>query len=980
MASSPNDSDPNSQQGDDDPNPNISPQEELDFSILFDYDYSQPVAEEPTPSHKIISPPTGVTYPHDDVSDYGLKPYPFALSSLSADHMGRYGQPDSIGSKCYLDPLKAAGPPTLSPRIEITPSYELIHSGGPFSSRDTDLLVEHQSSSATASPRFTLPVPGFESYREPLCLSPPSSGSSASFISETNFSPYTSPCVSPNNGPSDDLCPQFQNTHAHYSPRTSPIMSPQATVVEDTCLGPRSPSPRPNSRSSSPGAKRRYSCTELYGSQHPHSSPRQSRTPSPQASPHISLREDGATVTYTQLSTSSSLMDAMNNLTTDPSCGVPTKIWRTTPDPSPLASHKASMPCHVLQPIEYIGSCEQENRRNPPPDSILLVPPSWPKQLMPTIPICSIPVQSLPPLEWPLSSHSGSYELQIEVQPKPHHRAHYETEGSRGAVKAPTGGHPVVQLHGYVDHKPLGLQIFIGTADERILKPHAFYQVHRITGKTVTTTSFEKIIGNTKVLEIPLEPKNNMKATIDCAGILKLRNADIELRKGETDIGRKNTRVRLVFRVHIPESSGRIVSLQVASNPIECSQRSAHELPMVERQDVDTCLVYGGQQMILTGQNFTAESKVIFTEKIPDGQQVWEMEATVDKDKSQSNMLFVEIPEYRNKHIRVPVKVNFYVINGKRKKSQPQHFTYHPVPSIKTEPIDDYNPSLICNTVHSGLRTVTQPYYSHHTMASESPSCLVATMASCQQLHSNISSPESQYPSQNPGAIIYQRSKSLSPSHLGYQQSNLMGTQVSIPDVHRSVLVHTGSPSQSSAMLHHSPANQPSSPVIHCSPTANHQMRCESHQEFQHIMCSENFTSSAVRPHQPQVNQAQRLSPSSYPTVIQQQRTAKNGPPVNDQKEVVSAGVTVKQEQNLDQAYLDDEARVDAPSPFAVVFLTTTLWKTKPRPKSSFALAWLRVGELVNDKMITMRNKLLDYRGFLVLTYKGPHIHYPELF
>uniref|UniRef100_A0A670Y117 Nuclear factor of activated T cells 2 n=2 Tax=Pseudonaja textilis TaxID=8673 RepID=A0A670Y117_PSETE len=844
---------------DDDPNPNISPQEELDFSILFDYDYSQPVAEEPTPSHKIISPPTGVTYPHDDVSDYGLKPYPFALSSLSADHMGRYGQPDSIGSKCYLDPFKAAGPPTLSPRIEITPSYELIHSGGPFSSRDTDLLVEHQSSSATASPRFTLPVPGFESYREPLCLSPPSSGSSASFISETNFSPYTSPCVSPNNGPSDDLCPQFQNTHAHYSPRTSPIMSPQATVVEDTCLGPRSPSPHPNSRSSSPGAKRRYSCTELYGSQHPHSSPRQSRTPSPQASPHISLGEDGATVTYTQLSTSSSLMDAMNNLTTDPSCGVPTKIWRTTPDPSPLASHKASMPCHVLQPIEYIGSCEQENRRNPPPDSILLVPPSWPKQLMPPIPI--------------YNCVNGLFSC---------------------------------QLHGYVDHKPLGLQIFIGTADERILKPHAFYQVHRITGKTVTTTSFEKIIGNTKVLEIPLEPKNNMKATIDCAGILKLRNADIELRKGETDIGRKNTRVRLVFRVHIPESSGRIVSLQVASNPIECSQRSAHELPMVERQDVDTCLVYGGQQMILTGQNFTAESKVIFTEKTPDGQQVWEMEATVDKDKSQSNMLFVEIPEYRNKHIRVPVKVNFYVINGKRKKSQPQHFTYHPVPSIKTEPIDDYNPSLICNTVHSGLRTVTQPYYSHHTMASESPSCLVATMASCQQLHSNLSSPESQYPSQNPGAIIYQRSKSLSPSHLGYQQSNLMGTQVSIPDVHRSVLVHTGSPSQSSAMLHHSPANQPSSPVIHCSPTANHQMRCESHQEFQHIMCSENFTSSGVRPHQPQVNQAQRLSPSSYPTVIQQQRTAKNGPPVNDQKEVVSAGVTVKQEQNLDQAYLDD--------------------------------------------------------------------------
>ncbi|KAF7248855.1 Nuclear factor of activated T-cells, cytoplasmic 2 [Varanus komodoensis] len=519
------------------------------------------------------------------------------------------------------------------------------------------------------------------------------------------------------------------------------------------------------------------------------------------------------------------------------------------------------------------------------------------------------------------------------------------------------------QLHGYMDNKPLGLQIFIGTADERILKPHAFYQVHRITGKTVTTTSYEKILGNTKVLEIPLEPKNNMKATIDCAGILKLRNADIELRKGETDIGRKNTRVRLVFRVHIPESSGRIISLQVASNPIECSQRSAHELPMIERQDVDSCLVYGGQQMILTGQNFTAESKVVFTEKTPelevdysillllsilspqqqpheagwaesltgpkliklsvdlilkedpmchkylhesDGQQIWEMEATVDKDKSQPNMLFVEIPEYRNKHIRTSVKVNFYVINGKRKKSQPQHFTYHPVPSIKTEPIDDYDPSLICNTVQSGLRTVTQPYYAHHSMVSESPSCLVATMAPCQQLRSSLSSPESQYPQQNPGAVIYQRSKSLSPTHLGYQQSGLMAAQLSIPDVHRSVLVHTGSPSQSSAVLHPSPANQQPSPVIHCSPTTNQQLRCESHQEFQHIMCSENFTTSGARPSQPQVSQAQRLSPNSYPTVIQQQRTAKNGPPVSDQKEAVPTGVTVKQEQNLDQAYLDD--------------------------------------------------------------------------
>lgn len=60
---------------------------------------------------------------------------------------------------------------------------------------------------------------------------------------------------------------------------------------------------------------------------------------------------------------------------------------------------------------------------------------------------------------------------------------------------------------------------------------------------------------------------------IDCVGILKLRNADIELRKGETDVGRKNTRVRLVFRVHVPQPGGQHVSLQAASHPIECCKR-----------------------------------------------------------------------------------------------------------------------------------------------------------------------------------------------------------------------------------------------------------------------------------------------------------------------------------------------------------------------------------------------------------------------
>lgn len=60
--------------------------------------------------------------------------------------------------------------------------------------------------------------------------------------------------------------------------------------------------------------------------------------------------------------------------------------------------------------------------------------------------VLSMSLASLPALEWMLPSSTEQYELSIVVQPRQHHRAHYETEGSRGAVKAVSGGHPVVQV------------------------------------------------------------------------------------------------------------------------------------------------------------------------------------------------------------------------------------------------------------------------------------------------------------------------------------------------------------------------------------------------------------------------------------------------------------------------------------------------------------------------------------------------------
>jgi len=58
-------------------------------------------------------------------------------------------------------------------------------------------------------------------------------------------------------------------------------------------------------------------------------------------------------------------------------------------------------------------------------------------------------------------SRDGTVQLQITLQPEQQHRARYQTEGSRGAVKDKSGnGFPVVKLNGY--SKPAVLQVKFG--------------------------------------------------------------------------------------------------------------------------------------------------------------------------------------------------------------------------------------------------------------------------------------------------------------------------------------------------------------------------------------------------------------------------------------------------------------------------------------------------------------------------------------
>lgn len=57
-------------------------------------------------------------------------------------------------------------------------------------------------------------------------------------------------------------------------------------------------------------------------------------------------------------------------------------------------------------------------------------------------------------------SRGGTAQLQIITQPEQQHRARYQTEGSRGAVKDRSGnGFPVVKLNGY--NKPTTLQVTV---------------------------------------------------------------------------------------------------------------------------------------------------------------------------------------------------------------------------------------------------------------------------------------------------------------------------------------------------------------------------------------------------------------------------------------------------------------------------------------------------------------------------------------
>ncbi|XP_060770702.1 nuclear factor of activated T-cells 5a isoform X2 [Neoarius graeffei] len=276
---------------------------------------------------------------------------------------------------------------------------------------------------------------------------------------------------------------------------------------------------------------------------------------------------------------------------------------------------------------------------------------------------------------------SEGKELKILVQPETQHRARYLTEGSRGSVKDRTQqGFPTVKLEGV--NEPVVLQVFVANDAGRV-KPHGFYQACRVTGRN-TTACKEVDIEGTTVIEVNLEPSNSMTLAVDCVGILKLRNADVEARIGVAGSKKKSTRARLAFRVNIPRPDGSVLTLQTLSSPILCTQPAG--VPEILKKSLHTCSVIGGEEVFIIGKNFLKGTKVIFQETATDDGS-WQAEAEIDMELFHQNHLVVKVPPYHDLTVNSPVSVGISVITNAGRTHELQPFTYTPQPEKVDVPV-----------------------------------------------------------------------------------------------------------------------------------------------------------------------------------------------------------------------------------------------------------------------------------------------------
>ncbi|XP_044597628.1 nuclear factor of activated T-cells 5-like isoform X1 [Cotesia glomerata] len=349
-------------------------------------------------------------------------------------------------------------------------------------------------------------------------------------------------------------------------------------------------------------------------------------------------------------------------------------------------------------------------------------------------------------------SRDGKVQLQIICQPEQQHRARYQTEGSRGAVKDRTGnGFPIVRLVGY--DKPALLQVFIGTDLGRVA-PHMFYQACRVSGKN-STPCIERKVDGTIVIEVDMDPSKDMLVTCDCVGILKERNVDVEHRfpqaagmlQGRSK--KKSTRCRMVFRTSITLPDGTTENLQVCSQPIVCTQPPG--IPEICKKSLTSCPCTGGLELFILGKNLLKDTRILFQlddEDLSNMEQHWECSVIPDKEFLQQTHLVCVVPPYARQDLRPTetVTVKLYAVSS-GKTSEPHTFLYTaasspPEPSVGK--VESSSPPLVTsrNEPLSTSPTIPIAAVNNNSLISQSSAVSPNFLANLPQSTSQQHSPQ----------------------------------------------------------------------------------------------------------------------------------------------------------------------------------------------------------------------------------------------
>uniref|UniRef100_UPI00358E61AF uncharacterized protein n=1 Tax=Myxine glutinosa TaxID=7769 RepID=UPI00358E61AF len=306
-----------------------------------------------------------------------------------------------------------------------------------------------------------------------------------------------------------------------------------------------------------------------------------------------------------------------------------------------------------------------------------------------------------PPLSAFYPCQASGRELRVLVQPERQYRARYLTEGSRGPVRdASQNGYPTVELLGH--GRPVLLDVFVGSDCERV-QPHPAYQACCVTGRGVISCKESSVEGTT-LLNFPLLPEHLMTTVLDCVGILKLRNADVEMRLGGAPTCRASLRVRLVFRTHLPRANGSFFTLQTMSAPITCTQPA--RAPEILRKSLHSSLTPGGSELFLFGRNFFKGTRVIFQEVGKGGEMLWQAEAPIDKEFFHQNHMVVRVPPYHEGCISTPIFVSIIILSPAGQYRDHQGFSYLPCTGVEHRAA--FLPNSSPKRQHSAMELMSQ--------------------------------------------------------------------------------------------------------------------------------------------------------------------------------------------------------------------------------------------------------------------------------